>query len=66
MPYTARVGHLYRVLGKDGVAEIAAWMNQVYDAKREMDNLRRDVREILSEVRALRVILADAGFYRAS
>jgi hypothetical protein len=53
MPQLAKVGALYERLGEDAVNEIAAWLDQVYDAKAEMEMLRREVREVLREVRAI-------------
>ncbi len=57
MPQLAKVGALYERLGEEAVNEIAAWLNQVYDARAEMDGLRRDMREVLREVRAIREAL---------
>jgi hypothetical protein len=58
MPQLAKVGVLYERLGEDAVNEIAAWLDQVYDAKVEMDALRRDVTEVLREVRMIRLELS--------
>lgn len=57
MPQFARVGVLYERLGEEAVNELAAWLDQVYDAKAEMDALRRDVNEVLREVRAIQLKL---------
>ena len=57
MPRFARVGVLYERLGEEAVNELAAWLDQVYDAKAEMDALRRDVNEVLREVRAIQLKL---------
>ncbi len=54
MPQLAKVGALYERLGEEAVNEIAAWLEQVYDARSEMDELRRDVKEVLREVQAIR------------
>jgi len=53
MPQLVKVGALYERLGEEAVNEIAAWLDAVYDAKAEMDTLRRDVKEVLREVRAI-------------
>ena len=58
MPPWVKVGRLYERIGEDAVNELAAWLDQVYEAQREMDDLRRDVAETLREVRALRLTLA--------
>jgi hypothetical protein len=55
MPQLVNVGLLYDRLGEDAVNEIAGWLDQVYDAKAEMETLRRDVKEVLREVRAMRL-----------
>jgi hypothetical protein len=52
-----KVGALYERLGEEAVDEIAAWFEEVYEAKVEMDALRRDVKEVLREVHAMRLEL---------
>ena len=47
--------HTYEKLGPDVVDELVGWINTVYDHKREMADLRDTVREILAEVRAVRL-----------
>ena len=47
--------HTYERLGPDVVDELVGWLNSVYDHKREMANLRDTMREILAEVRAVRL-----------
>ena len=59
IPQLVKVGVLYERLGEDAVNEIAAWLDQVYDAKAEMDALRRDVQEVLREVRAIHLKLCE-------
>ena len=59
MPQLVKVGVLYERLGEDAVNEIAAWLDQVYDAKAEMEALRRDVKEVLREVRAIHLKLCE-------
>ncbi len=43
-PRLVNVGALYERLGEDAVNAIAAWLDQVYDAKAERDALRRKYR----------------------
>lgn len=64
MVYVVNTAKLSERLGDEAIGELVAWMNQVYDAKREMDALRRDMRDLLSEVRELRRWIAAEGFYR--
>ncbi len=59
MPQPAKVGILYEQLGEEAVNAIAAWLDQVYDARAEMDALRRDVKEVLGEVRAIKLKLSE-------
>jgi hypothetical protein len=54
MPQLVKVGALYERLGEEAVNEIAAWLDQVYDEKAELDALRRDVKEVLREVQEIR------------
>ena len=58
MPQPAKVVILYEQLGEEAVNEIAAWLGQVYDAKAEMEALRRDVKEVLCQVRATKLKLS--------
>ena len=53
MPRLVKVGLLYARFGEDVVNELAEWLDQVYDARREMEDLRRDVKQILQEIRAV-------------
>ena len=57
MPQLVKVGALYERLGEEAVNEIAAWLDQMYDAKAELDALRRDVKEVLREVQAIQLKL---------
>ena len=57
MVYVARTGSLYRSLGEEAVNELTDWLNQVYDAKQEMERLRRDVREILGRLHEIQMAL---------
>lgn len=57
MVYVARTGSLYRSLGEEAVNELTDWLNQVYDAKQEMERLRRDVREILGRLHEIQMTL---------
>ncbi len=57
MPQLVKVGALYERLGEEAVNEIAVWVDQMYDAKAEMDALRRDVNEVLREVQAIQLKL---------
>ena len=45
----------------EAVDEIAEWLDQVYDATREIEELRRDVREILSRLSRTKEDLGQAG-----
>jgi hypothetical protein len=57
--------HTYEKLGADVVDELVGWLNSVYDHKREMANLRDTMREILAEVRAVRLeIISRCGTKR--
>ena len=56
MPYLANFSsNFYEKLGHDVADELVAWLKQVYHEKRETDLLRRQVEEILREVRELRL-----------
>ena len=57
MVYLVKTAKLSERLGDEAVDELVNWMNQVYDAKKEMDTLRREVREVLQEVREMRLWL---------
>ena len=57
--------HTDEKLGADVVDELVGWLNSVYDHKREMANLRDTMREILAEVRAVRLeIISRCGTKR--
>jgi hypothetical protein len=45
----------------EAVDEIAEWLDQVYDAKRGIEELRRDVREILSRLSKTQEDLGQTG-----
>ncbi len=54
MPYLANFSRdFYEKFGQDGVDELVKWLNQVYDEKREMDLLRRQLDDVQREVREL-------------
>jgi len=58
MPYLANFSrNFYDKFGHDVVAELIAWLNQVYDEKREMDVLHCEAQEILRELREIRSYL---------
>ena len=62
MVYVVNTAKLSERLGDEAIGELVAWMNQVYDAKREMDALRRDMRDLLNEVREVRRRITAGGF----
>jgi len=58
MPYLANFSHaFYERFGQDGVDELVKWLNQVYDEKREMDLIRRQLDDVLRELRELKIQL---------
>jgi len=49
----------YNRLGPDVLEELVTAMNQVYDAKREMDDLRRAVDRLAEQIQTLTQHVAD-------
>ena len=58
MARLVHIPNLYRVLGEEGVNEIQAWLDQVYDHKKEMDNLKIELKMIRDELKAIRNLIA--------
>jgi len=52
------IPNLYKVLGEKGVNEIQAWLDQVYDHKKEMDNLKFELKMIREELKSIRNLVA--------
>jgi hypothetical protein len=58
MPYLASFSHdFYEKFGHEGVSELVKWLNQVYDEKREVDLIRRQLDDIQRDLRELRLQL---------
>ena len=54
MPVLAKFSEaVYDKLGDETVAELADYLNQIYDRRAEMDGLRRDLRALTYHVHAL-------------
>jgi hypothetical protein len=51
----------YEKFGHDGVDELVKWLNQVYDEKRDLDFIRRQLDEVLRELRDLKLQLIRRG-----
>ncbi len=58
MARLVHIPNLYKVLGEEGVDEIQAWLDQVYDSRREMENLKIELKMIRDELRAIRKSIA--------
>jgi MoxR-like ATPase len=56
MPFIPKFSkETYDRLGHEVIDELVEWIDSLYDQKRDMADLQRTVREILDEVRALRL-----------
>jgi hypothetical protein len=52
------IPNLYKVLGEECVDEIQAWLDQVYDSRREMENLKIELKMIRDELKTIRNLIA--------